>query len=89
MFPECSQEAAAMFIEKTASTPLGGSHLVLGPEKMDGKRDQNSMILLAKSAFKADTVREVTPQVFEGKLCSCELRSRGLCSLKAQQILKP
>uniref|UniRef100_A0A7S0MPE3 Endonuclease/exonuclease/phosphatase domain-containing protein n=1 Tax=Pyramimonas obovata TaxID=1411642 RepID=A0A7S0MPE3_9CHLO len=58
------QEVAAMFSEKAASTPLGASHYIVSPEKMDGKRDQNSMILLSKSAFKVDTIHEITSQVF-------------------------
>ncbi|KAK3243803.1 hypothetical protein CYMTET_38831 [Cymbomonas tetramitiformis] len=57
------QEVAATFIDKAQKTSLGSSHHILVPEKLDGKRDQNSIILAKKATFTVETVKEVTSDI--------------------------
>jgi hypothetical protein len=47
------QEVAANFVPKLAASPLGLSHHVCSPAKLDAARDQNSVILLSKQRFAA------------------------------------
>jgi len=63
----CLQEAAAVFVDvvKQYNFSLGNTHHMMLPERMDGKRDQNSFILLRKERFPADGVVEVTDKVVE------------------------
>ena len=45
------QEVAGNFVAKLQESPLGTSHHVLPPAKLDSARDQNSVVLLKKSTF--------------------------------------
>ena len=45
------QEVAGNFVAKLQGSPLGTSHHVLPPAKLDSARDQNSVVLLKKSTF--------------------------------------
>ena len=45
------QEAAAVFLTQTAGTALESRYHFLVPAQLDGKRDQNSMILCSKERF--------------------------------------
>lgn len=55
------QECAASFNE-VLTKRLGQDYLVLSPQDLDPKRDQNSMIMLRKARF-MDDVKEVTAEV--------------------------
>jgi len=55
------QEVAAAFVAE--ASVLADTHIIVTPAKLDGKRDQNSLILLRKDRFQADSVTEVTAQV--------------------------
>ena len=57
------QEVAAMFIEDLKNTPIAKAYDFLIPEKLDGKRDQNSIILVKKGKFDGSSAVEVTAQV--------------------------
>lgn len=58
----CLQEAAAVFVEHIKSqSSLASSHILVVPEKLDGKRDQNCLVLLKRSTF--GDCKEVTEEV--------------------------
>lgn len=61
------QEASAALVGHIISHPiLGARYHVLAPEKLDGKRDQNSIMLVAKSRFSIsddDWTGEVTAEI--------------------------
>eukprot|EP01041_Mallomonas_annulata_P002661 gene2661-5221_t len=59
------QEVAAVFLEKAKNTNLSNVFHILFPIKLDGDRDQNSLILLKKSVFHQH-VLEVTEEVLKG-----------------------
>mmetsp|Transcript_11685 Transcript_11685/g.20491 ORF Transcript_11685/g.20491 Transcript_11685/m.20491 type:complete len:133 (-) Transcript_11685:316-714(-) len=42
------QEAAAVFIEQMGATDLSERYHIFSPEKIDAKRDQNSLVLASK-----------------------------------------
>jgi len=54
------QEVAAAFLDKAKAVSLNSIYDILTPQKLDGKRDQNSIIFLRKGLFQMDTVQEVT-----------------------------
>lgn len=54
------QEAAASFINKAEESDLGERYQVVHSASLDGKRDQNSLILLSKSYFLINSVQELT-----------------------------
>jgi len=56
----CLQECAAIFQDRYRGSPLSESHELVSPAGMDGKRDQNSFVLLKKVNFKPESIREVT-----------------------------
>eukprot|EP00929_Paragymnodinium_shiwhaense_P053631 TRINITY_DN26861_c0_g1_i1.p1 TRINITY_DN26861_c0_g1~~TRINITY_DN26861_c0_g1_i1.p1 ORF type:complete len:377 (-),score=94.49 TRINITY_DN26861_c0_g1_i1:39-1169(-) len=58
----CLQESAAVFRDNFELSRLKQTHNLVEPAKLDGKRDQNSLILLSKAAF-GDAVEEVTSYV--------------------------
>ena len=45
------QEAAAVFIEQMGATDLSERYHIFSPEKIDAKRDQNSLVLASKAKF--------------------------------------
>ena len=45
------QEAAAVFIDQMGATQLSERYHIFSPEKIDAKRDQNSVILVSKARF--------------------------------------
>ena len=57
------QEAAAVFVTKANAASLGRSYAVVSSSSLDGKRDQNSLILLCKQYFNVASVREHTAYV--------------------------
>eukprot|EP00958_Prasinococcus_capsulatus_P017476 scaffold1973_cov399-Prasinococcus_capsulatus_cf.AAC.7 len=57
------QEVAAMFIEDLKKTALAKIYDFLVPEKLDGKRDQNSIILVRKGKFEGSSAVEVTAEI--------------------------
>ena len=59
----CVQEAAAVFVAKANAASLGQSYAVVSSSSLDGKRDQNSLILLCKQYFDVASVREHTAEV--------------------------
>lgn len=64
------QEAAGMFTRKAAATQLGLRYIILKSASLDGKRDQNSVLMLRRSLFDEALVKEYTNEVmktFEGK----------------------
>jgi len=55
------QEVSSKFIDELGESPFSTSHHIVAPSKL-GKRDQNSIILLSKSAFPdAAAVKELQP----------------------------
>lgn len=63
----CLQEVAAVFRDQFSSSVLRETHELFTGARKQGKRDQNSMVLLRKKAFHADSLREMTiPLLLEG-----------------------
>jgi len=60
----CLQEVAAAFQDLFHDSPIAQSHKLLLPAKMDGKRGQNSVLILRREKFPdADAATEVTSQI--------------------------
>jgi len=59
------QEVASVFCSKASAMSLGSSHHILAPAKVDGKKDQNSIILLSKEKFDVGTLKEITEDVIQ------------------------
>ena len=58
------QEVAANFADRLeGSSTVTASYHVVKPAKMDGKRDQNSILLLRKALFDVSSLVEVTEEV--------------------------
>jgi len=57
------QEVAATFCDFFQHSALAESHSCILPESLDGKRDQNSVLLLSKKFFLVDTIRDVTQTI--------------------------
>lgn len=61
------QEAAAAFVDRVLAHPsLSNRYMVLHPPQLDGKRDQNSIILADKSSFDEDSATDITPEILAG-----------------------
>uniref|UniRef100_A0A7S3YQ99 Endonuclease/exonuclease/phosphatase domain-containing protein n=1 Tax=Lotharella globosa TaxID=91324 RepID=A0A7S3YQ99_9EUKA len=60
------QEASSAFVLRAKrDSRIGDRYFVLAPAKMDSRRDQNSLILLRKQAFKVASATELTALVEE------------------------
>jgi hypothetical protein len=60
------QEASAALVRKSRQDlALSARYALLLPENFDGKRDQNSIILVDRRRFRAASARDVTQQVIE------------------------
>mmetsp|Transcript_72710 Transcript_72710/g.189167 ORF Transcript_72710/g.189167 Transcript_72710/m.189167 type:complete len:564 (-) Transcript_72710:76-1767(-) len=59
----CLQEVAAVFEDEFRQSSLASTHELVCPATLNGKRDQNSFILLRHDAFNMTTVCEVTAAV--------------------------
>jgi len=57
------QEAAAVFVAKANAAALGKSYAVIASSSLDGKRDQNSLVLLCRQYFDVASVREHTAEI--------------------------
>jgi len=60
------QETGSDFVTKSKETLLDGLYTTYSPAGLDGKRDQNSLILLRSDTFVSDTVTERTADVMAG-----------------------
>lgn len=85
----CLQEVAAVFREVMMSTSLTETHCIVVPEKLDGKRDQNSLLLLRKSAIVADSIREVTSDICSYFRGDAKLAAGDLIALEADGVVRP
>jgi hypothetical protein len=81
----CLQEVAGVFVDKFKNSNLSESHVLVLPVKLDGKRDQNSVILLRKDFIVDGSIREVTSvmpmpkstvQVTDGDFVAVEFTSQ-------------
>jgi len=57
------QEVAAVFKDTFRDSTLSATHELVLPMKLDGKRDQNSLIMLKKDTFKSHSIKEVTAMI--------------------------
>jgi len=57
------QEVAASFVDKFRARDMYKKYFVLLPGQMDGKRDQNSIILASRSHFDEASARDITDEV--------------------------
>ena len=57
------QEAASMFMATAGKTALGAQYHIAASSSLDGKRDQNSIILLRRDYFDLNTLQEHTSEV--------------------------
>ena len=61
------QEAAAVFVQHARAHPdLHAQFFVLAPRVLDGKRDQNSLILASRRRFREESGEDVTQRVLDG-----------------------
>merc|ERR1712232_397888 len=56
----CLQEVAAVFVHAFHKSPLHETHTLVTPSKIDGKRDQNSVVVLLNASFDPASARELT-----------------------------
>mmetsp|Transcript_52082 Transcript_52082/g.106205 ORF Transcript_52082/g.106205 Transcript_52082/m.106205 type:complete len:568 (+) Transcript_52082:625-2328(+) len=61
------QEVAASFVEKLKTRDIHKKYMTLLPSQMDGRRDQNSIILASRSVFVEETAVDVTDEIL--KVC--------------------
>ena len=45
------QEAAASFIQESTESPLGAAFFIITPARVDGVRNQNSLLFLSRAKF--------------------------------------
>jgi len=57
------QEVSSAFIDKANSSKLGTKYHVIAPNDIDSTRDQNSIIMLCKTAFPTGKIDEITSVV--------------------------
>uniref|UniRef100_A0A7S4K8E8 Endonuclease/exonuclease/phosphatase domain-containing protein n=1 Tax=Guillardia theta TaxID=55529 RepID=A0A7S4K8E8_GUITH len=82
------QEVAASFVKKVEAGSLCDDFIVFKPAKMDGKRDQNSIIMVKKDLFDLTSARDVTNEILaavedwqcsDGDLVAYTIQSKDLC----------
>jgi len=81
------QEAAASFMSKAEESDLGERYTVVHSASLDGKRDQNSLILLSKTFFREGSVREHTATVMGSFQTSVPVANGDLLVLTAEDVL--
>ena len=60
------QEAAAIFVRQAMEQPeISARYILLSPFNLDGKRDQNSLILASRARFREASRRDVTQAVLD------------------------
>mmetsp|Transcript_48300 Transcript_48300/g.134891 ORF Transcript_48300/g.134891 Transcript_48300/m.134891 type:complete len:583 (+) Transcript_48300:98-1846(+) len=59
----CLQEVAAVFMDTFLKSTLPSTHAIVMPEMLDGKRDQNSVLILSRTSFVVESIREVTAEL--------------------------
>ena len=87
----CLQEVSSAWVRNVASSALGRGYVAVAPSMMDSKRDQNSVLLLKKTAFDVSSVSEVTSSisgtfdksvpVANGDLLAITVKGKWLCLL--------
>jgi len=81
------QETASSFISKAAKSVLGERYQIIVSESLDGKRDQNSLILLSKAFFRASSVKELTGTVLGSFAHSVPVSNGDLLVISAEDVL--
>eukprot|EP00638_Chattonella_subsalsa_P000691 CAMPEP_0117756736 /NCGR_PEP_ID=MMETSP0947-20121206/14276_1 /TAXON_ID=44440 /ORGANISM="Chattonella subsalsa, Strain CCMP2191" /LENGTH=520 /DNA_ID=CAMNT_0005576421 /DNA_START=133 /DNA_END=1695 /DNA_ORIENTATION=+ len=76
------QEVAAAFVESAKSRYLGERYEILCPEKLDAKRDQNSVIMVKKGLFDQTTAEEITNQIADQFPSNCPVADGDLYAVK-------
>jgi len=80
----CLQEVAAVFHDLFQESSLAVSHQAVLPAKLDGGRDQNSVIALRKDAFVLSSIKEVTSTVAVYMQGELQLADGDLVAVEAQ-----
>ena len=81
------QEAAAGFMRKAEESELGERYTVARSSSLDGKRDQNSVILLSKKFFKESSIVEYTTSVMQGFDRTVPVANGDLLVIGAEDVL--
>ena len=81
------QEVAASFMSKAEESDLGDRYTVVHSASLDGKRDQNSLLLLHKSFFREATVREHTSAVMGSFQASVPVANGDLLVVSVEDVL--
>lgn len=82
----CLQEVAAVFRDTYISSELRKTHELAQPMKLDGKRDQNSLILVKTDTFKVSSLKEVTSIVTNYMEGSMKLADGDLLVIDAEHV---
>lgn len=80
----CLQEVAAVFKDRFQESPLSATHELITPLKLDGKRDQNSMVILRKGFFEPASVKEVTASISSALQGEMQLADGDLVAVEAR-----
>jgi len=83
----CLQEVAAIFRDGFEGSPLYFTHDLILPAKLDGKRDQNSVLLLRRSFFREDTLVDHTSKVMSSFDKTVPVASGDLLVMGAEDIM--
>jgi len=81
------QEAAAAFVKKAEDSVLGEHYVVARSSSLDGKRDQNSVILLCNQLFTAASVQEHTQAVMSSFDKSVPVANGDLLVISAVDVV--
>jgi len=81
------QEAASAFMAKADDSDLGDRYIVSHSGSLDGKRDQNSVILLSKTFFREATIREHTSAVMNSFTTTVPVSNGDLYVLSVEDTL--
>lgn len=82
----CLQEVAAVFQDTFQDSALAKTHELILPMKLDGKRDQNSLVLLRRDCFSSFSVKEVTALVATYMQSDLKLADGDLIAIEATNV---
>jgi len=79
------QEAAAVFIDQMGGTALAERYHIFSPEKIDAKRDQNSIILASRAKF-TGVFSEVTAECVANLPENAPVSAGDLCAVATDGV---
>eukprot|EP00931_Biecheleriopsis_adriatica_P088254 TRINITY_DN62618_c0_g1_i1.p1 TRINITY_DN62618_c0_g1~~TRINITY_DN62618_c0_g1_i1.p1 ORF type:complete len:637 (+),score=126.48 TRINITY_DN62618_c0_g1_i1:62-1912(+) len=79
----CLQECSVAYIDQLRAGKLSQTHHVIAPAKVDAQRDQNSALLLSRSAFPNGMDKELTDDVIAALEASSPVEVGDLIVIRA------